>query len=103
MKQSEQLIVNSIRLTVRSGFSTLLIIVFVAIVGVMAVLAFSFLDVSKKTEVTTGPAEMDQQIKQLQTLSTSDEVPDIEKDLSSTNIDSLDSDLTDVDKDLGNL
>lgn len=89
---------------VLKGFSTLWIIVAVAIVGTAAVLAFGVLDVAKikKPDVGRLP-ETDQQLQQLSTFSTSDEVVDIEKDLNATDLDAIDNELSEVDRDLGDL
>lgn len=49
------------------------------------------------------PASVDTQVQQLQTQSASDEVSVIEQDLQNTNLDQLDTELTDIEKDLGSL
>lgn len=86
------------------GFSTLLIIVAVAIVGAAAVVAFGVLDVAKikKPPVVTVTGS-DEQLESLQTFSTSDEVIDIERDLGATDLDAVDNELDQVDRDLGSL
>ena len=88
---------------IRSGFSTLLIIAAVAVVGVAAVLAFGVLDLVKikKPELPQKTlVEVDEQVKDLNILSISDELPDIEKDLSATNLEDLDNEIDQVEKDL---
>lgn len=92
--------------TVKRGFSTLWIIVAVAIVGVVAVLAFGVLDFYKIKKPDIGQktqVEEDQQVQNLNTLSTSDEVDVIEKDLDLTNLDALDAEIGDVARALSEL
>ncbi len=104
--QNKQVTVDSSQFTVRMGFSTLWIIVAVAIVGVVAVLAFGVLDFYKIKKPDVGQktqVEEDQQVQDLNTLSTSDEVDVIEKDLDLTNLDALDAEIGDVEKDLMSL
>lgn len=72
------------------GFSTLLAIIAVAVIGLAAVLAFG---------VFQEPAVVeDQKLKELETVSTSDELPDIERDINETNLETLDVELSEVDK-----
>ena len=102
--QSKQLTVNSSQSTVRKGFSTVFVIALVAVIGVVAVLAFGVFDVSKIKKTGEMPEQqVDQQIKDLDNLSPSDELPDIEKDLNATNLEEVDSELDQIDKDLGSL
>lgn len=92
------------QLTTKQGFSTLLIIVAVAIIGAMAVLAFGVLDVwqIKKAQVPSAKiSDVDQVIKDLDNLSSSDELPDIERDLTATDLENLDSEMDQIEKDLG--
>lgn len=86
------------------GFSTLWIIVAVAIMGIAALVAFGVLDVAKIKKPEEGiVSEVDRQIQQLETMSTSDEIADIERDLSATDLDAIDDELSQVDRDLGGL
>lgn len=87
------------------GFSSLFIILVVVIVGLAAIAAFAIFNSGKLGQpVTQTPAAVrDEQVKSLQTLSGSDEVVDIDKDLSSTNVDVLDTGLDQVNNDLNSL
>ncbi len=49
------------------------------------------------------PQPVDQQVQQLQTQSTSDDLSALETDLQNTNLDQLDQELTDIERDLGSL
>lgn len=105
--QTNRLRVKGSQLTVRSGFSSLLIIVAVVVIGVFAVLVFGVLDLAKiKTPEVPKPSisvGKDAQVEKLSTLGTSDEVSDIEKYLNETNLDTLDTELSDVDRDAESL
>ena len=81
------------------GFMGALIIIAVAVVGLAALVAFGILDVGKlkKTSTPATTSEVpDMQINQLNTLSTSDNVADIQKDLDSTNFASVDQEMPQV-------
>lgn len=106
MKQIKHLTVDSSQFTVRTGFSTLWIIVAVVIVGVAAVLVFGVLDFYKIKKPVERPAtqvEEDQQVRQLNTQSTSDEIEVIEQDISATDLEALDGEIADIEKLLGEL
>lgn len=88
----------------KGGFTALLIILVVAVIGLGALLAFGVFDVSDIKNIPgyqqrkiTG---VDQQVRDLNKLSSSDEVSAIEGDLNSTNLDDLDSEMDEVDRDL---
>lgn len=85
-----------------TGFSTILIILLVAAIGIFAVVAFGVLDVAKfkKPDALQKVQVEDQQLKELNTLSTSDELPDIESDLTGTNFEEIDNEMDQVEKDL---
>lgn len=90
----------------RRGFLTLWLILLVIAIGVAALIAFGILDVGKIKKSIPGQSPTmveDQQVQDLQNQSTSDEVSDIEKDLNTTNLDTLDQELPDVDKAVGEL
>lgn len=87
------------------GFSPLFIILVVVIVGLAAIAVFAIFNAGKLGQpVTQTPAAAgDEQVKSLRTLSGSDEVVDIDKDVSSTNVDALDTGLDQVNNDLNSL
>lgn len=98
MKQNKQLTVHSSQLTVR-GFSTIWLIMAVAVIGVIAVVA-----IGKVGKVPSVPqVTIDRQIGELQKLSSSDEIGDIDEDLNKTNLENLDAELGEVDKELQGL
>lgn len=99
--RSKKLETGNLKLETRKGFSTLLIIVAVAVVGVVAILAFGVFDVGKlKTQVLQPKVTEDQTLTQLEAVGTSDEVPDIEKDLLNTDLETIDAEISDVDREL---
>lgn len=74
------------------GFSPMWLVLIVAVVGFLAILAYGFLNLANigpqiPQEVPTAE---DSQVKELGTLSGSDEINVIESELNSTNVDSLD-------------
>lgn len=80
----------------RRGFSTLWIIVVVAVIGVIALLAMNKMGKMPPVPSTT----FDRQIQELQKLSNSDEIGDIQKDLDATTLEGLDQELGEVDQSL---
>lgn len=86
------------------GFSTLLIIIVVAVMGIAAVLAFGVFDAGKLKRTVQEPSVgQDQQLKELETVSTSDEVPDIERDINETNLETIDVELSEIEKEANGL
>lgn len=85
----------------KKGFSTLLIILGAAVVFIAAVLAFGVMSGKKETE--KPKVAEDKQVEALKTLSTSDEVPDIEKDLNDTDLETLDVELLEIEKEVSGL
>lgn len=84
---------------ISSGFSTLWIIVAVAVIGVIALLA-----INKMGKIPPAPSTtFDRQIQNLQKLSSSDEIGDIQKDLDATTLEGLDLELGEVDQSLKGL
>lgn len=78
------------------GFSPIGLVVLVAIVGVIAVFAYSFLNLVRQKP--TAPSEVpavsgDAQVQDLEKLSDSDEINVIESELNSTNVEALDQGL----------
>lgn len=83
----------------KRGFSTLWIIVAVAVIGVIALVA-----INKMGKIPPAPSTtFDRQIQELQKLSNSDEIGDIEKDLDATTLEGLDLELGEVDQSLKGL
>lgn len=90
---------------IRRGFSNLVLILIVAGVGVIIALVLGLVDLANfgKQVRLTGPAikeEIDSQVESLRAVGTSDKVGDIEKDLTETNLETTDSELTEVDREL---
>ncbi|OGD92403.1 hypothetical protein A2697_00245 [Candidatus Curtissbacteria bacterium RIFCSPHIGHO2_01_FULL_41_44] len=96
---------GAVQLTVERGFSGLMLIIIVAVIGVVAFFAFGILNIGKQgIPVPQIPDVIeDQQVKNLQKQSSSDELPFIEKDLESTNLEDLDQGIDEVSKSLGDL
>lgn len=73
-----------------------------AVVAVIAIVAFGVLDLGKLKENLPGyspsPVIKDSQVESLQKLSSSDEIVDVEKDLNDTNLNNLDQELPQVDQ-----
>ncbi len=86
--------------TLRWGFSTLWIIVVVAVIGLIAVVSVG--KIGRGPKPTPAPVE-DAQVQELTTLSSSDEVEAIEADINATNLEDLDAELGEVDSALGEL
>ena len=106
MKSEKQLTVDSLQLTVRKGFSALIIILIVAIVGIGAVAAFGVLnvgDIKKSTPTQINQTVDDQQVRDLQILGSSDKVSDIEKDLNDTKLNEIDQELPQIENDASTL
>lgn len=83
----------------KRGFSMLWIIVAVAVIGVIALLA-----INKIGKIPPVPSmTFDRQIQELQKLSNSDEIGDIERDLDATALEGLDQELGEVDQSLEGL
>ena len=85
----------------KSGFSTIfiLIIVVVAALGILAVVVAK--NSFKEPSPIESPASaLDEQVKNLQNQSSSDEVGAIEKDTNDTNLDNLDQGADQIEKDL---
>jgi len=77
----------------------------IAIVVLVAIVFFGILDLGKFKKGQPSPSAVveDQQVQDLQTLSSSDEIGDIEEDLENTNLENLDQDLSQVDQALEGL
>lgn len=88
---------------VSKGFSTLWILIAVAVVGVVAIIAFGILDVAKLKKPAQYVLPEDKQVQQLQTLGQSDEISVIEQDIDNTNLDNLDAEMGEVEQDLQSL
>ena len=83
----------------KRGFSTLWIIVAVAVIGLIALLA-----INKMGKIPPVPSTtFDRQIQNLQKLSNSDEIGDIQKDIDATALEDLDLELLEVDQSLKDL
>ena len=87
----------------KKGFLALLIILAVAILGLAAAVAFSLGKFRQQPLVQTPAVVQDKQVESLETLSGSDKVEDIDKEVNSTDIDSLDAGLDQVNSDLNSL
>lgn len=83
------------------GFSTLWLVVGIAVVGVILV---AIVASGGKLKVSPPAAQqIDTQVESLQKLSTSDEVTTIEAEAESTDLGNLDSELGDIEQDLDGL
>src|SRR3989338_678158 len=85
----------------RRGFLVLWLILLVVVVGVAALVAVGILDLGRIKNSAPGESTAivkDQQLENLQKVSTSDEVVDIEMDLDNTDLNNLDQELSEVDQ-----
>jgi hypothetical protein len=83
---------------VKNGFGTVLILVLVGIVGIAAVVAFGIFDLGKLKKANESIPVQDPVVEELKVLGTSDEVDDIERYLNQTNLDKIDSEMSEVEK-----
>lgn len=102
MQDSKLLIVNG--KWFKHGFSTVILIVVMAIIGVIAIYLFGV----KSNNFNKGPAyiqekEQDQQVMDLEQISNSDEIEDVESELTYTNFENLDEGMNEVDQELADL
>jgi len=89
---------------VNRGFTVLWLSLVVSVIVMLVALVFGFLDFSKLTNrggYQTPP--VDQQVQDLQNMSSSDEVVNIESDLNNTKLDNLDLGLEQVNQDSDSL
>lgn len=83
-----------------SGFSAIFLLIIVVVVA-LGILAITVAKNSYKEGPATVPtAVFDEQVKKLQTQSSSDEVGAIEKDTNDTNLENLDQGTDQIEKDL---
>ena len=87
------------------GFFNLWLIIIVAAIGVAAILAYGIFNFAKIKKAVPGasPAAVDQEVSKLESLSSSDEIEVIEEDLKTTDIDNLDQELVEVEKEIPEL
>lgn len=86
----------------KGGILNMLLILLVAAIGVFAIVVYSTRQVDKSKPLEIIP-KIDQQVQKLNELSDSDEIPSIEEDLNSTNLNDLDQDIGQVDSSLQGL
>ena len=94
----------------RGNATFIVIIIALLVLGLVAVFAVTQFGIgqslftNKDTNQSVGPvASSDKQLDTLNSLSTSDEVGDIEKDLNATDLENVDSDLNNANADLNSL
>lgn len=83
------------------GFSTLWIVIGIAVAGVVLLLVVA--SGGKLKAPAPAAQQTDTQVESLKTLSTSDEVTTIEAEAQSTDLENLDSEISDIESDLGGL
>lgn len=92
--------------TTKNGFSSLFVILVVILMAVaIGLVLWQTLGLSSiKTSIPfpggKSPTIVDNQVKQLNTLSGTDEIADVEKDLNETTLDQIDEELSQVDESL---
>lgn len=86
--------------TRKSGLLNLIILISVAVVGA-ALLVFGVLDLGDFKK--NSGISQDEQVRRLETLGESDEVDDIEVYLNDTDVENVDSELSEVDESLQSL
>lgn len=86
---------------ISNGFSTMWLVVGIAVAGVILLLVV--VSGGKLKAPAPVAQQIDTQVESLQKLSTSDEVTTIEAEAESTDLGNLDSEISDIEKDLGGL
>lgn len=84
------------------GLLNILIILLVAAVGIFAVVVYSRKNIGKNIPLQVTET-LDGQVLKLNELGSSDEIPSIEAELNSTNLDDLDQGVAEVDNSLQGL
>lgn len=84
------------------GLLNILIILLVAAVGIFAVVVYSKKNIGKNIPLQVTET-LDGQVLKLNELGSSDEIPSIEAELNSTNLDDLDQGVAEVDNSLQGL
>lgn len=82
----------------KCGFAPLIVILVIAIIIALVVLAFSYFGKTKYGQSLTQTVNSDSQVEELRTLGVSDEVSVIETDLDKTNLEKINQELPQVDK-----
>ena len=82
----------------KRGFAPIVILLFVAVVGVIALVWFSQSKTNTAEQLTQQVSTTtDEVLDSLQIIGVSDEVSDIEEDLSNTDLENLDKEMLEVD------
>ena len=87
----------------KPGSVLLIVVLVVAVLVVAFIFVFKFSDLGTKQEVGESNVVGDEQVRKLETLSDSDEIGAIERDILGTNLDNLDQELNQVDQELPSL
>ena len=88
-----------------SGLLILWLIIAVGLIGIIALFAFGVLNTNmiRRPPEKAPLVEVDEQVKNLKQLDSSDEVSAIEKDINATNLNDLDQGIGEIDQALGEL
>jgi len=89
----------------KKGFSMMFMVIIAAVVilGLLAIFAASNMKYGVNPQPGAKQVEVDEQVRALNEQSSSDEVGDIEKDITETNVDIIDYDLGEINSDIGSL
>lgn len=85
----------------RRGFTALLVILFVLLIASVGVFAYSYKSnksIGDTITGITGTTKSDSQVTELKILGVSDEVPAIETDLNKTNLEKINQELPQIDR-----
>lgn len=93
------------KLPMSGGFGSLAIMLLaaVAVIGLIAIFVFSPTGSSVKRKTGQEITAEDHRLQQLTTLSSSDEIGDIETELNTTNLDSIDEEMPQIEKETSTL
>ena len=90
----------------KSGSIVLIVIILVAVIGISAILVYNKSFYNRNfgyDDVVQSQPIVDEQIRDLRNLSSSDSIDDIDKDINGTSLDNLDQEINQVDQNLSNL
>lgn len=103
--RDKQLTIDNLQLTLKpkKGTMVILVVVLVLIIAIAIFVITGVLNLEKLQKDRNSSSLQNQEQSEVDTLSKSDEVNDIEADLNITTFDDLNSELTQIEKDLSGL
>ncbi len=73
---------------------------FIILLAAILIVGLGFFAINTSKKGVKLPSESDKEIKQIQTQSKSDNLEDIEKDLQNTDLNNIDKELSDIEKEI---